>query len=240
MQKAVLQMIVSPKMKYSILSDKKTSLGDKVIAEAIFQEADQANGNGHRFPRRALWAAIHDADTIIKERRMLGELDHPGDINNINRLANVELKNVSHVITDLGMNGNTVIGKFETLNTPSGAILAALLKDNIKVGVSIRALTDMDVSYDTEQVNDINQFELVTYDAVHNPAYKDAFVSNILSSRIMPVIREIGSNTSLTNNNVSMNTLNNLRGQIEEEELRELIEAITTGIVSAFYEKKYF
>jgi hypothetical protein len=64
------------------------------------------------------------------------------------------------------MDGSYVVGSFETLDTPNGAILASLLKDKIKVGVSIRAVTDQNVSYGLENIDTIENFNLISYDAV--------------------------------------------------------------------------
>jgi len=181
-QRYLFRSIVNPLLEYTILSDVKGNLGNKVIAEAVFQKCDDSNANGHRFPKHVLSAALSQIEEEVQNRHFLGELDHPDDINDVNRIATVSLKNVSHVITSLAMDGNYVVGKFETLDTPNGMILASLLKDKIKVGVSIRAITDQDISYGLNNIDTINEFTLISYDAVHNPAYSDAYVKSIMGS----------------------------------------------------------
>ena len=181
-QRYLFRSIVNPLLEYTILSDVKGNLGNKVIAEAVFQKCDDSNANGHRFPKHVLSAALSQIEEEVQNRHFLGELDHPDDINDVNRIATVSLKNVSHVITSLAMDGNYVVGKFETLDTPNGLILASLLKDKIKVGVSIRAITDQDISYGLNNIDTINEFTLISYDAVHNPAYSDAYVKSIMGS----------------------------------------------------------
>jgi len=181
-QRYLFRSIVNPLLEYTILSDVKGNLGNKVIAEAVFQKCDDSNANGHRFPKHVLSAALNQIEEEVQNRHFLGELDHPDDINDVNRIATVSLKNVSHVITSLAMDGNYVVGKFETLDTPNGLILASLLKDKIKVGVSIRAITDQDISYGLNNIDTINEFTLISYDAVHNPAYSDAYVKSIMGS----------------------------------------------------------
>jgi hypothetical protein len=181
-QRYLIRSVVNPLLEYTILSDVKGNMGNKVTAEAVFQKCDDSNANGHKFPKRVLTSALNQIKEEVQNRHFLGELDHPDDINDVNRIATVSLKNVSHVITSLAMDGNYVVGKFETLDTPNGMILGSLLKDKIKVGVSIRAITDQDISYGLNNVDTINEFTLISYDAVHNPAYSDAYVKSVMGS----------------------------------------------------------
>lgn len=181
-QRYLIRSVVNPLLEYTILSDVKGNLGNKVTAEAVFQKCDDSNANGHKFPKRVLASALNQIKEEVQNRHFLGELDHPDDINDVNRIATVSLKNVSHVITSLAMDGNYVVGKFETLDTPNGMILGSLLKDKIKVGVSIRAITDQDISYGLNNIDTINEFTLISYDAVHNPAYSDAYVKSVMGS----------------------------------------------------------
>lgn len=180
--KYLIRSIVNPLLEYKIIEGSEVKGSNKVVAEAVFQKCDDPNANGHVFPRRVLAAAVEEAKENVKNRHFLGELDHPENIKDVNRIATISLKNVSHLITSLEMDGDYVVGKFETLDTPNGMILASLLRDNIKTGVSIRALTDQDISYGQDRIDKINEFTLITYDAVHNPAYSDAYVKSIMAS----------------------------------------------------------
>lgn len=180
--KYLIRSIVNPLLEYKIVEGSEVKGSNKVVAEAVFQKCDDPNANGHSFPRRVLAAAVDEARENIRNRHFLGELDHPENIKDVNRIATVSLKNVSHLITNLEMDGDYVVGKFETLDTPNGMILASLLKDKIKTGVSIRAITDQDISYRSDKINNITEFTLITYDAVHNPAYSDAYVKSIMAS----------------------------------------------------------
>ena len=177
----LIKALVNPIVECAIISDNRVSDG-RVKAEAIFQKCDEPNANGHAFPRSVLASAIQNIKPEIENRHFLGELDHPDDITDINRIGTVALKNASHVITKLVLDGNYVVGQFETLNTPAGNILASILKDKIKIGVSVRAITDQDISYGMDSINEIRNFQLISYDAVHNPAYSDAYVKTLISS----------------------------------------------------------
>ncbi|HPO11493.1 MAG TPA: hypothetical protein PLM63_02850, partial [bacterium] len=173
-------------------------------------------------PKRVLYRAVEDIQNEVKSRHFLGELDHPDDINDINRISTVSLKSVSHVVTSLKMDGSYVVGSFETLDTPNGAILASLLKDKIKVGVSIRAVTDQNVSYGLENIDTIEDFNLISYDAVHNPAYSDAYVNSVMAS-----VFKIPSNSS--NNKKLL--------QFTEEEFKSIISAAVLQAVKKLSKK---
>ena len=184
-QHYLISKVVNPGLKYTIIADKVQNT-NKVIAEAVFQKCDSSNDNGHAFPRKVLEQAINNIQQDIAERHFGGELDHPDNLEDINRISTVKLECLSHIITELRMDGNYVVGKFETLpDTPKGAILGALLREKIKVGVSIRATTSQDISYGTSEIDNIQSFELISYDAVHMPAYRDAYVKGLLSSKIL-------------------------------------------------------
>ena len=99
----------------TIVPRDKSSNGNMVV-EGILATAEVKNGNG-RYYSRELWEReLNKYTQLINERRAIGELDHP-DASVIN------LKNVSHVITDHWWDGDKVMGKIEILTTPSGNIL---------------------------------------------------------------------------------------------------------------------
>ena len=55
------------------------------------------------YPREVLEREIKKYQTLVKERRALGELDHPDS-------SVINLKNVSHNIREVHWEGNDVIG----------------------------------------------------------------------------------------------------------------------------------
>jgi hypothetical protein len=107
-------------------------------------------------------------DVNIKERRALGELDHPDS-------SVVNLNNVSHNITEMHWDGNDLVGTVEVLSTPSGNILKELFKCGIKLGISSRGLGSVKQLGESEvQVQD--DFELIAFDFVSNPSTHGAFL----------------------------------------------------------------
>lgn len=232
----LVRTLVNPIVECAILADTKNSTGgSKVTAEAIFQKCDEPNANGHTFPRKVLASALKDIEPEIKNRHFLGELDHPEDINDINRIGTVALKNASHVITQLAMDGNYVVGRFETLDTPAGNILASILKDKIKIGVSVRAITDQDISYGMDNVNEITDFHLISYDAVHNPAYSDAYVKTLVASVFK--LETGGYNVKPLDTKLE-NTADNTLITITADEFKEYTKQLTKTILENMYRNK--
>ena len=97
----------------------------------------------------------------------MGELDHPAH-------DSVKLQNVSHLVTKLHMDGTTMLGEAEILNTPAGQVAQALIKGGVKLGISSRGVgTLSEAGEGFKKVND--DFKLVTFDLVADPSTKGAF-----------------------------------------------------------------
>ena len=133
----------------------------------VMQRADAQNGNGRVYPKGILEREIENYKKIVKERRALGELDHPDD-------SVVNLKNASHVITDVWWDGNDVMGKAQILNTPSGQVLKELVNAGVKLGISSRGLGSVHESQGKTIVED--DFQLICFDFVSEPSTSGAFM----------------------------------------------------------------
>lgn len=133
----------------------------------IMQRADQENGNGRVYPRDILEREVANYQRMIQERRAVGELDHPEE-------SVINLKNVSHLITEIWWNGNDVMGKIRILDTPSGRIAKDLIKGGITLGISSRSLGSVKESKGKTWVED--DLQLICFDLVSEPSTKGAFM----------------------------------------------------------------
>jgi len=152
--------------------------GGRLIVNGVLQRAESRNQNGRIYPRNILMReASKYADTYIKERRALGELDHPDS-------SVVNLNNVSHNVVSMEWQGNNLIGTVEVLSTPSGNILKELFKAGIKLGISSRGMGSvkevMREGEDTVEVQ--SDFELIAFDFVSNPSTHGAFLTPVNES----------------------------------------------------------
>jgi hypothetical protein len=110
---------------------------------------------------------------FVKTNRALGELEHP-------QSATVNSERACHLITELRMDGNICRGKSKVLSTPLGEVLKCLIRDGVKVGVSSRALGELE---DKGGVNHVKNMKLITVDVVADPSAPGAFVDGILESK---------------------------------------------------------
>ena len=146
------------------------------IVGGILATAEVKNGNG-RYYKKSLWQReIDKYMDCVKERRALGELDHPES-------SVINLKNASHNIIDIYWDGNTVMGKIEILPTPSGNILKALLESNIKLGVSSRGMGSLKENEDgLLEVQD--DFDLLCWDFVSTPSNPGSYMTSLNEGKI--------------------------------------------------------
>jgi hypothetical protein len=160
------------------------SAGGPLALKGILQKAGQKNHNGRIYPREVLQREVEKYQQIIKERRALGELDHPDS-------SVINLKNVSHNVTECHWEGDDVVGTIEILTTPSGNIAKELIKNNVRLGISSRGLGSVrQISENTVEVQD--DFELLCFDLVSSPSTRGAFMN--LNESIDHNKKLIGSN----------------------------------------------
>jgi hypothetical protein len=151
----------------------KESLDDptkSVIVQGVLQRANAKNQNGRVYPKDILEREVAKyQENFVKERRALGELDHPES-------SVVNLQNVSHNVLEMMWSGDDLVGKVEILPTPNGNILKELFKAGIKLGISSRGLGSVrkNVTENTDEVQD--DFELIAFDFVSNPSTRGAFL----------------------------------------------------------------
>tara|TARA_R100000664_G_scaffold21568_1_gene30914 strand:+ start:291 stop:899 length:609 start_codon:yes stop_codon:yes gene_type:complete len=131
------------------------------------QEADVQNGNGRVYPYKVLTREVQNYKKLVKENRALGELDHPDD-------SVINLKNASHMVTDIWMEDKAVMGKVKVLDTPSGQVLKSLVESGVKLGISSRGMGS--VSEGAGNVVVQEDFQLICFDFVSEPSTPNAFM----------------------------------------------------------------
>ena len=148
-------------------AEKKKVANGAIILTGVMQRADEQNGNGRVYPYETLVREIENYKKLVNERRALGELDHPDD-------SVINLKNASHLVIDIWMDGKNAMGKIEVLDTPSGKILKSLVKADCKLGISSRGLGSVRESQGKVIVED--DFQLICFDMVSEPSTHGAFM----------------------------------------------------------------
>jgi hypothetical protein len=142
----------------------------RLVVKGILQRAKIKNQNGRVYPKDTLFRESKKyEENFIKERRALGELDHPES-------SVVNLQNVSHNVIEMHWDGDDLIGTIEVLTTPNGNILKELFKSNIRLGISSRGLGTVNKSMNEEADIVQDDFELIAFDFVSNPSTRGAFM----------------------------------------------------------------
>ncbi len=138
-----------------------------MILSGIMQMTETQNGNGRVYPHKTMIREVKNYQKLVKERRALGELDHPDD-------SVINLKNASHMVTEIWMDGKNVMGKIKVLETPSGKILKELVNGGVTVGVSSRGMGSVKETNGQTIVED--DFQLICFDMVSEPSTPGAFM----------------------------------------------------------------
>jgi hypothetical protein len=132
------------------------------------QEAEVQNGNGRVYPHETLSREVKNYQKVVGENRAIGELDHPDD-------SVVNLRNASHMVTDIWMEDKSVMGKLKVLDTPSGNILRSLVDSGVQLGISSRGLGSVTEAKGAVTVND--DFQLICFDMVSEPSTPGAYMA---------------------------------------------------------------
>ena len=153
-----------------MISESKRANDGRILLRGVLQKADTLNQNGRIYPKVVLEREVKNYQKFIKERRAIGELDHPST-------SVVELKNGSHIVTEAYMEGDVVYGVIEVLDKlPMGKILAGYIEHGVKVGISSRGVGSTTNEGGHSKVND--DFQLICWDMVAEPSTPGAFMMN--------------------------------------------------------------
>jgi len=154
------------------LVEAKEDGSKKYTIEGVFAQAEQKNRNGRIYPKMIMEKAVNKyAKEQVATKRAVGELNHPEG-------PTVNLDKVSHLITDLKVEDNNVMGKATILGTPMGEIVKGLLEGGVQLGVSTRGMGSLEKRGDAMYVKD--DFMLNTIDIVQDPSAPGAFVNGIM------------------------------------------------------------
>ena len=148
-------------------SDKHFIKQGGMMLSGVIQRAEARNGNGRIYPYSVLSREMTTYRQLVQERRALGELDHPDQ-------SVINLRNVSHLVTETWWNGNDVMGKIQVLSTPSGQVLRELINANVKIGISSRGTGSVRESRGETIVED--DFNIICFDIDSEPSTHGAFM----------------------------------------------------------------
>lgn len=164
--------------------------GKNLYMKGIFIEGGVKNANERVYPVREIEKAVSTINEQIKGGySVLGEVDHPDDLK-------INLDRVSHMITEMWMDGPCGHGKLKILPTPMGNLVKSMLEAGVKLGVSSRGSGNVN-----EGTGHVSEFEIVTVDVVAQPsaphAYPKAIYEGLMNmrggSQIIEIARDAGT-----------------------------------------------
>jgi len=142
--------------------------GKNLYMKGICIQGGVKNANQRVYPVTEINNAIKTInEQLTGGNSVLGEVDHPSNLR-------VNLDRVSHMITEMWMDGPNGYGKLKILPTPMGQLVKTMLEAGVKLGVSSRGSGEVN-----ESSGEVKNFEIVTVDVVAQPSAPNAYPTAI-------------------------------------------------------------
>ena len=168
--------------------------GKNLYMKGICIQGGIRNQNQRVYPVNEIGRAVKTLnDQISGGYSVLGEVDHPDDLK-------INLDRVSHMITEMWMDGPNGFGKLKILPTPMGQLVKTMLESGVKLGVSSRGSGNVN-----EANGHVSDFEIVTVDVVAQPsapnAYPKAIYEGLMNMRyghrVMEMAKDAGQDNKV-------------------------------------------
>jgi len=155
----------------NLAEGKAMKIAEPLVVYVVLQKFGVENRNGRIYPEHILKREDEKYQELIRERRALGESDHPES-------SIISNSRISHNILETWWEGKTLMGKMEIIMSPGfinqgiisceGDLIANLLRKGIKIGVSSRGVGSLQEMNGKNIVQD--DFELICWDIVTSPS----------------------------------------------------------------------
>lgn len=165
--------------------------GKDLFLKGICIEGGVENANKRTYPVGQIANAVRHINEQIKGGySVLGEVDHPNDLK-------INLDRVSHMVSEMWMEGAKGYGKLKVLPTPMGKLIETMLTSGVKLGVSSRGSGNVNESSGT-----VSDFEIITIDVVAQPSAPNAYPTPVYEGllnmhhgyRVLEAVSEVGHN----------------------------------------------
>ena len=144
--------------------------GKNLCMKGVFIQGNVRNQNQRIYPLHEIAHAVKSINERVQGgESILGELDHPEELS-------INLDRVSHMITEMWMEGENGCGNLKVIPTPMGNIVKTMLESGVKLGVSSRG------SGNVEDGGSVSDFDIITMDVVAQPSAPNAYPKSIYES----------------------------------------------------------
>jgi hypothetical protein len=143
--------------------------GKDLYLKGICIQGGVRNANQRVYPVNEIGRAVNTLNDQIKGGySVLGEVDHPEGLN-------INLDRVSHMITEMWMDGPNGYGKLKVIPTPMGQLISTMINNGVKIGVSSRGSGNVK----EDGSGEVSEFEIITVDCVAQPSAPGAYPTPI-------------------------------------------------------------
>ena len=143
--------------------------GKDLFMKGICIQGGVRNANQRVYPVNEIGRAVTTLNEQISGGySVLGEVDHPEGLN-------INLDRVSHMISEMWMDGPNGYGKLKILPTPMGQLVKTMLESGVKLGVSSRGSGNVK----EDGSGEVTDFEIITVDVVAQPSAPGAYPTPI-------------------------------------------------------------
>ena len=143
--------------------------GKDLYLKGICIQGGVRNANQRVYPVTEIGRAVNTLNDQIKGGySVLGEVDHPEGLN-------INLDRVSHMITEMWMDGPNGYGKLKVIPTPMGQLISTMINNGVKIGVSSRGSGNVK----EDGSGEVSEFEIITVDCVAQPSAPGAYPTPI-------------------------------------------------------------
>ena len=167
--KHILQETLAPNIANCVYESREDTVnGQKeknLYMSGIFIQGGIRNANQRVYPVNEISRAVKSLnDQIMNDYTVLGECEHPADLK-------INLDRVSHIITNMWMDGPNGYGKLKIIPTPMGQLIRTMIESGVKLGVSSRGSGNVK----DDGSGEVSDFEIVTVDIVAQPSAPGAY-----------------------------------------------------------------
>jgi len=165
--------------------------GKDLYLKGICIQGGLKNANQRIYPVNEINKAIQTLNKQIQTGySVLGEVDHPTNLR-------INLDRVSHMITEMWLDGPDGYGKMKILPTPMGNLVRTMLESGVKLGVSSRGSGNVN-----EADGNVSDFDIVTVDIVAQPSAPNAYPTAVYEGlmnmngghRLLEVAKDVKNN----------------------------------------------
>jgi hypothetical protein len=143
--------------------------GKNLFMKGIVIQGGIRNANQRVYPVNEIGRAVKTLnDQLEGGYSVLGEVDHPEGLN-------INLDRVSHMVSEMWMDGPNGYGKLKILPTPMGNLVKTMLESGVKLGVSSRGSGNVK----EDGSGEVSDFEIITVDVVAQPSAPGAYPTPI-------------------------------------------------------------